>query len=155
MLNRVVPSSHERTAPAHAPSIYRQLVARCTACCDSATVAFDPVWTPSIWRAIPSLAGRAPRQERIRTFPPLSGSSSVCPSIKQATKVVAALLLAFSGVPGAMFLSSRALLYPYYGALVAIMLFGALEVAVELLVAGDSDRRRGRSKLQGQRKLER
>jgi len=37
-----------------------------------------------------------------------------------------------------MFLSSRALLYPYYGALVAIVLFGALEVAVELLVAGDS-----------------
>ena len=91
----------------------------------------------------------------MRIFPPLSGSSSVCPSIKQATKVVVARLLAFSGVPGAMFLSSRALLYPYYGALVAIVLFGALEVAVELLVAGDSDRRRGRSKLQGQRKLER
>jgi len=54
-----------------------------------------------------------------------------------------------------MFLSSRALLCPYYGALVAIMLFGALEVAVELLVAGDSDRRCGRSKLQGPRKLER
>ena len=74
----------------------------------------------------------------MRIFPPLSGSSSVCPSIKQATKVVVARLLAFSGVPGAMFLSSRALLCPYYGALVAIMLFGALEVAVELLVAGDS-----------------
>ncbi|KAG2592336.1 hypothetical protein PVAP13_5NG552686 [Panicum virgatum] len=77
------------------------------------------------------------------------------PSIKQATKAVAALLLALCRVPGAMFLSSRALLCPYYGVLVAIMLFGALEVAVELLVAGDSDRRRGRSKLQGQRKLER
>jgi len=60
------------------------------------------------------------------------------PSIKQATKAVAALLLALCRVPGAMFLSSRALLCPYYGALVAIMLFGALEVAVELLVAGDS-----------------
>ena len=44
---------------------------------------------------------------------------------------------------------------PLLRALVAIVLFGALEVAVELLVAGDSDRRRGRSKLQGQRKLER
>jgi len=60
------------------------------------------------------------------------------PSIKQATKAVAELLLALCRVPGAMFLSSRALLCPYYGALVAIMLFGALEVAVELLVAGDS-----------------
>ena len=37
------------------------------------------------------------------------------PSIKQATKAVAALLLALCGVPGAMFLSSKALLCSYYG----------------------------------------
>ena len=76
MSNRVVPSS-----PARAPSTYRQLVARCTARCDSATVAFDPVRAPSIWRSIPSMARRARRQGRIRTF--LSSPAvrpSVCPS---------------------------------------------------------------------------
>ena len=83
MLNRVVPSSHERTAPARAPSIYRQLVARCTACCDSATVAFDPVRAPSIWRSIPSMARRARRQGRIRTF---LRSPAARPSVRPSSR---------------------------------------------------------------------
>jgi len=122
MSNRVVPLS-----PARAPSTYRQLVARCTARCDSATVAFDPVWAPSIWRSIPSMARRARRQGRIRTF---LSSPAARPSIKQATKTVAALLFALRRVPGGrrhVPQRGRALLCAYYRALVAILLFGAPE----------------------------
>ena len=73
--------------------------------------------------ALNSVDGTKSAAARKNTYlSPLSGSSSVRPSIKQITKAVATLLLALRGVPGAIFLSGRALLCPCYRALVAVVL---------------------------------
>ncbi|RCV35174.1 hypothetical protein SETIT_7G219000v2 [Setaria italica] len=59
-----------------------------------------------------------------------------------AGKAAAALVLALHRSPGGVFLRGRALVYAYYGVLVAVALLGAVEVAVGFWVAGDPDRRR-------------
>lgn len=61
-----------------------------------------------------------------------------------AVKAAAAVLLAISRAPGGVFLSGgRALYYGYYVVLLAVALYGAVEVAVGFWVAGDLERRRG------------
>jgi hypothetical protein len=81
--------------------------------------------------ALNSVNGTKSAAARKNTYlSPLSGSSSVRPSIKQATKTVAALLFALRRVPGGrrhVPQRGRALLCAYYRALVAILLFGAPE----------------------------
>ncbi|OEL24804.1 hypothetical protein BAE44_0014178 [Dichanthelium oligosanthes] len=65
-----------------------------------------------------------------------------------AAKAVAGLVLALHPSPGGVFLSGgSAMFYAYYGILVVVALFGALEVAVGLWVSGDPDRRRGWGRL--------
>ncbi|KAF8651765.1 hypothetical protein HU200_063283 [Digitaria exilis] len=60
-----------------------------------------------------------------------------------AGKAAAALVLALYRSPGGVFLhGGRALLYAYYGVLVAVALLGGLEVAVGFWASGDLDRRR-------------